>query len=623
MPSTARQNPAVASRPPASIREPDGGQTMLDKELRSMIGQVKDGRMDRRAFIQRLAAVGLTAPLANQILALGGVAMAEGVSTYKPTKRGGGGALKLLWWQGPTLLNPHFATGTKDQDGSRLFYEPLACWDPDGNMKLVLAAEIPSIQNGGLAADGKSVTWKLKPGVKWHDGKPFTADDVVFNWEYAKDPATSAVTIATYRDIVVEKVDDLTVRILFNKPTPFWADAFVGAPNTIIPKHLFADYKGAKSREAPNNLSPVGTGPYKFLEFKPGDLVRGELNPDYHMPNRPYFDTLEMKGGGDAVSAARAVIQTGEYDFGYNIQVEDDVLLRLEKGGKGKAIYAVGGDTEFIALNFTDPNTEVDGERSSMKTKHPLFSDPAIRKALAMLVDREAVKKVIYGRAGRTTANFLNGPEKFVSKNTSWEFSIEKASKMLDDAGWKPGADGIREKDGKKLKLLYQTSINGPRQKTQAIVKQACQKAGIDVELKSVVASVFFSSDAGNPDIYPKFYADMEMFQIPMSQPDPSQHMRRYMSANVATKENKWQGQNFPRYVNKEYDDTILAAEGEMDPVKRAALYIKANDILIGDTVFIPVQHRLKVEAAANNLVCVVSGWANETDNLFDWYREV
>jgi peptide/nickel transport system substrate-binding protein len=595
---------------------------MLDKKLRLMIDKVADGRMDRRAFIQRMAAFGLTAPLANQILALGGVAMAEGPSPYKPTKRGGGGALKLLWWQGPTLLNPHFATGTKDQDGSRLFYEPLGCWDPDGNMKLVLAAEIPSIQNGGLAADGKSVTWKLKPGVKWHDGKPFSADDVVFNWEYAKDPATSALTIGTLRDLMVEKVDDLTVRIVFNKSTPFWADAFVGAPNAIIPKHLFADYKGAKSREAPNNLSPVGTGPYKFVEFKPGDLVRGALNPDYHMPNRPYFDTLEMKGGGDAVSAARAVIQTGEYDFGYNIQVEDDVLLRLEKGGKGKAIYAVGGDTEFIALNFTDPNTEVDGERSSMKTKHPLFSDAAVRKALSLLVDRESVKKAIYGRAGRTTANFLNGPEKFVSKNTSWEFSIEKASKILDDAGWKPGADGIREKDGRKLKLLYQTSINGPRQKTQAIVKQACQKAGIDVELKSVVASVFFSSDVGNPDTYSKFYADMEMFQIPMSQPDPAQHMRRYISGEVTTKENKWQGRNFPRWVNKEYDATVEAAEGEMDPIKRAALYVKANDLLIQDTVFIPVQHRLKVEAAANNLQCVISGWANETDNLHDWYRE-
>ena len=224
-----------------------------------------------------------------------------------------------------------------------------------------------------------------------------------------------------------------------------------------------------------------------------------------------------MKGGGDAVSAARAVIQTGEYDFAWNIQVEDEVLLRLEKGGKGKTVYAVGGDIEFIALNFTDPNTEVDGERSSMKTKHPMLSDPAVRKALSLLVDREAVKKVIYGRAGRITANYLNGPEQFVSKNTTWEFSVEKAAKLLDEAGWKPGADGIREKDGKKLKLLYQTSINGPRQKTQAIVKQACQKAGIDVELKSVVASVFFSSDVANPDTYAKFYADIEMFQIPMT----------------------------------------------------------------------------------------------------------
>ena len=384
---------------------------MLDHELRTMIDEVKDGRMDRRGFVQRMLAFGLTAPMATQLLAIGGAAMAESPSVYKPTKRGGGGALKLLWWQGPTLLNPHFATGTKDQDGSRLFYEPLACWDPDGNMKLVLAAEIPSLQNGGLAADGMSVTWKLKPGVKWHDGKPFTADDVVFNWEYARDPATATVTIGTHRDITVEKVDDLTVRITFKKPTPFWADAFVGAPGAIIPKHLFAEYKGAKSREAPNNLSPVGTGPYKFVEFKPGDVIRGELFADYHMPNRPHFDTIEMKGGGDAVSAARAVIQTGEYDFGWNIQVEDDVLLRLEKGGKGKTVYATGGDTEFIALNFTDPNTEVDGERSSIKTKHPLLSDPAVRKALAMLVDREAVKKVIYGRAGRVTSNFLNGPE--------------------------------------------------------------------------------------------------------------------------------------------------------------------------------------------------------------------
>ena len=595
---------------------------MLDKELRSMIGDVKDGRMDRRTFIQRLAAVGLTAPMANQILAIGGVAMAQSPSPYPPTKRGGGGPLKLLWWQGPTLLNPHFATGTKDQDGSRLFYEPLASWDVNGHLNPILAAEIPSIQNGGLSADAKTVTWKLKPGVKWHDGKPVTADDLVFNWEYASDPATACVSISTYSGLTVEKVDDLTIRISFKEPTPFWANAFVGAYGCIIPKHLFAEYKGAKSREAPNNLKPVGTGPYKFVEFKPGDLVRGEINPDYHMANRPFFDSVEMKGGGDAVSAARAVIQTGEYDFAWNMQVEDEVLLRLEKGGKGKTLYAVGGDIEFIAINFTDPNTEVDGERSSMKTKHPTLSDPAVRQALALLVDRDSVKKAIYGRAGRTTANYLNGPDDFVSKNTKWEFSVEKAIALLEQAGWKVGADGIREKDGKKLKLLYQTSINGPRQKTQAIVKQACQKAGIDVELKSVVASVFFSSDVANPDTYSKFYADIEMFQIPMTQPDPGLHMRRYHSRNVATKENKWQGQNFPRWVNKEFDAAIDAADVETDPVKRAALYIKCNDLMWQNTVVIPVMHRLAVEASANTLRPALSGWANQTDNLQDWYRE-
>jgi peptide/nickel transport system substrate-binding protein len=307
-----------------------GGLEMDEQALRGLIADVKHGKLSRRDFINRMIAVGLTAPLATQMLTYSGVAHAQMKPDYKPTKRGGGGPLKVLWWQGATLLNPHFAVGTKDQDGSRIFYEPLASWDPDGFLSPILAAEIPDLENGGLAKDGKSVTWKLKTGVKWHDGKPFTADDVVFNWDYAKDPATAATTSGTYQDLKVEKVDDFTVRVLFPKPTPFWADAFVGVRGMIIPKHLFADYTGGKSRDAPANLKPVGTGPYKFADFKPGDVVRGTINTEYHMANRPYFDSIEMKGGGDAVSAARAVLQTGEYDYAWNLQVEDEILLRLE-----------------------------------------------------------------------------------------------------------------------------------------------------------------------------------------------------------------------------------------------------------------------------------------------------
>ncbi|HEX5612764.1 MAG TPA: ABC transporter substrate-binding protein, partial [Burkholderiales bacterium] len=253
---------------------------MDDLELRKLISDVKQGKLSRRRFVGIVGAFGFTAPMATQLLALSGVAHAQPKpSAYKPTKRGGGGPLKLLWWQGATLLNPHFAVGTKDQEGSRIFYEPLAAYDNEGNFVPILADEIPSIQNGGLAADGKSVVWKLKKGVQWHDGRPFTADDVVFNWEYASDPATAAVTSGTYKDVKVEKIDSHTVKVLFPKPTPFWADPFCGTRGMLIPKHLFEQFKGAKSREAPTNLKPIGTGPYRFADFKPGDMVRGTANP--------------------------------------------------------------------------------------------------------------------------------------------------------------------------------------------------------------------------------------------------------------------------------------------------------------------------------------------------------
>jgi peptide/nickel transport system substrate-binding protein len=181
--------------------------SMNERDLRVLIDEVREGKLPRRNFIQQMVGLGLTAPMASMMLMHSGVANAQAAIPYKPTKRGGGGALKLIYWQAAVHLNPHYAGGTKDQDASRIFYEPLAGWDAEGNLIPFLAAEIPTSANGGLAADGRSVTWKLKRGVNWHDGKPFTADDVVFNWEYCKDPASSTINIATYRDLKVEKLD--------------------------------------------------------------------------------------------------------------------------------------------------------------------------------------------------------------------------------------------------------------------------------------------------------------------------------------------------------------------------------------------------------------------------------
>ena len=595
---------------------------MTERELRGLIESVRKGTVTRREFVGTLLGLGIAAPIAGQLLLHAGIAQAQPASTYKGTKRGGGGALKVLWWQGATLLNPHFATGTKDQDGSRIFYEPLACWDNDGNLIPVLAAEIPSLDNGSVSQDGKSIVWKLKKGVQWHDGQPFTSADVVFNWEYASDPATSAVTIGSYKDMKATAIDALTVRVDFAKPSPFWASPFVGTQGMLIPKHLFEAYKGAKSRDAPNNLKPVGTGPYKFADFTPGDMVRGTINTSYHQPNRPFFDTIEMKGGGDAVSAARAVLQTGEFDYAWNLQVEDEILLRLEQGGKGRVNVIPGGDIEFIQMNFTDPWTEVDGERANAKTKHPTLSDPAVREAMNLLVDRASVQQFIYGRTGNATANFVNNPERFRSKSNKFEFNVDKANQVLETAGWKKGADGIRAKDGKQLKFVYQASVNQPRQKTQAIVKQACQKAGIEVELKSVTASVFFSSDFANPDVYTKFFTDIQMYTTTMTQPDPEIFMNQYCSWELSSKANKWQGRNITRWRSDDYDKAYRASQLEFDPVKRAALFIRMNDLVIQDRVIIPLVTRPRVRASNLKLKFPESGWDSDFWALQDWYRE-
>ena len=592
-----------------------------ERELRTLIEEVRNYRLPRRSFIQRLVALGLSAPMAAQLLMHAGIAQAQPAPAYKPTKRGGGGTLKVLWWQGATLLQPHFATGTKDAEACRIFYEPLASWDNDGNLVPILAAEIPTRENGGLSVDGKSVVWKLKKGVNWHDGKPFTADDCVFTWEYARDPATAAVTIGVFRDVKVEKIDTHAIRVIFPKPTPFWATAFVGE-GMVIPRHLFAPYIGAKSHEAPNNLKPVGTGPYVFVDFKPGDMVRGKINSGYHMPNRPHFDAIEMKGGGDAASAARAVLQTGEFDYAWNLQVEDEILKRMEASGKGRVVIVPGGDIEFMQLNTTDPYTEVDGDRASIKSRHFAFSDPAVRQAMGLLVDRQGMQDYIYGRTGSAISNFLINPPRVRSPNTRFEFSVDKANQILDAAGWKKGTDGIREKDGRKLKLVHQTSINATRQKEQAIIKQACQKAGIEVELKAVTGSVFFSADVGNPDTYGKFWCDMQMYATTMTQPDAERFMDQYVSWEVSSKANKWQGRNIGRWRNEDYDKAFRAAEMELDPVKRAALFIRMNDLVIKDGYCVPLVSRPRVRGVSTRMAVPLSGWDLDFSGLQHWYRE-
>ena len=367
--------------------------------------------------------------------------------------------MKLLWWQAPSILNGHMSNGTKDYDAASMFYEQLLYLDKDANFVMRLATELPSHENGLLDPAGKWVVWKLKQGVTWHDGKPFTADDVVFTWQYASDPSTAAVTLGNYTRIrSVEKTGDLEVRVNFKEPTLDWSSPWNNINALIIPRHIFEPYKGKEARNAPANRHPVGTNAYKIVEFRPDDIVIAELNPNYHIENRPFFDRIEMKGGGDAAGAARAVLQSGEYDFAWNLQVEANQLESMERGGDGVVLSAEGGMIEHMLLNFSDPNVEVAGERSSLKAPHPFLADLKVRQALALAIDRKTIVERLYGKTGTIAQFYYCEPKKYVPEST-WERDTAKANMLLDEAGWQKGADGVRAKNGKRMKVLFQTSV--------------------------------------------------------------------------------------------------------------------------------------------------------------------
>jgi len=534
--------------------------------------------------------------------------------------------LKLLYWQAPTILNPHLSTGFKDSEASRITLEPLASFNSQGEMIPFLAAEIPSLENGGLSEDGKSVTWTLKPNLKWSDGQPFTADDVVFTHEFISNPDVGTTTKGTYEIIEkVEALDPQTVKVTFKEPSPAWFLTFVGTEGMILPKHVFESYNGANSRQAPANLKPVGTGPYRVVEFKPGDTVVYEANPHFREANTLDFKQVELKGGGDVASAARAVLQTGDADFAYNLQLEASVLKELESAGRGKVVAISNAQAERILINQTDPNkTTADGERSSLKNPHPFLTDQKVRRAFNLALDRETIANQLYGYTGKATANFLLLPQQYASPNTRYEFNVEKAAKLLDEAGWiDTNNNGIRDKEGVEMKIVFQTSVNPLRQKTQTVVKQALQSIGVEVELDSIDASVYFSGDPANPDTVERFQADLQMHTTGNTNPDPGSYMQTYTCAQIPQKANNWVGDNSSRYCNREYDNLWEASTKELDPQKRQALFIQMNDMLVNDAIVMPIIDRAEVVGASNRIEGLeLTPWDLNTWGISQWRRQ-
>ncbi len=620
--------------------------TSGDGKLAQLYGLLKTGQLSRREFMERALALGVALPVLTFVvnsLDMKGASAAPGSigksassrfqdASTRPMApadqvRGAGGELKMLQWQAVTTLSLHQSQGTKDQLGASMITEPLMSYLQDGSLSPTLVKEVPSLDNGGLSADLKTVTYHLLEGVLWSDGTPFTSADVVATYNWIMDPANGAVSLATYQPIAsVEAPDDLTVVITFKEASLAWYGPFTGTYwGAVYAKHIID--MGADANDIFRSAQ-IGTGAYAVDTFAENDQVIYKINENYREANKPYFATVNIKGGGDAVSAARAVLETGDWNVGWNLQVEPSIINDMLASGKGQHIVIPGTSVERVLINFSDPNKEVDGQRSEKNTPHPFLTDPIVRQALSYATDRDTMSTQFYaGPPGEPpTANILVGIPAYESTSTSFEFNIDKANSTLDAAGWVLDGD-VRKKDGIELSVAYSTTINAVRQKNQAVNKSNWEKAGFKVQLKQVDAGIFFDSAEGNDQNAAHFYNDLEMYTNNASTPFPTSYMLSWYGgpdgSNINQKSNQWRMNNEARWQNADYDAAFETLASETDPEAAAQTFITLNDLVISNNVVIPlVQRAAETFAITNNInadMIVGSSWETLYWNMANW----
>lgn len=544
--------------------------------------------------------------------------------------------LRLRLTQAPSTLIPHLSSGYKDRVASRIVYEPLATHDMAGNLIPVLASDIPSLENGGISPDGKTVVWKLKPGVRWADGAPFTAEDVCFTYEFIVDPAIDAYSATYYQAVEsVTAVDALTVRITFKTPDSGWFQPFVGDIGVIVPRHLFKAHPVGEIHHAPQTLAEVGTGPFRLKAFRKeemlmigDDLVNSvriiyEANPYFREKGKPFFKRVELFGGGDSLAAARAVTIEGAADYAWNLRrLTQSALADLSsKGTRGRLVLLADQNVERILLNFSRPNRTGDPTDIDGAAPHPFFSDKRVRQAFAHAVNRDAVA-ALYGEMAAAETNLLVAPEKYRSLDTAklYPFDLKRAAELLDAAGWRDtDGDGIREKNGVPLRVVYQTSISDIRQKTQHLIKKNLEFIGVAVNLKFIDPSIFFSNDPANPNSMAHFNADMQEYSFGNTFPDPAGYMGMWICRREsASVWDRW------RWCNDAYDALGRHLAVEHDPEKRRDIFIRMNNLLVKEVALIPLVNTRQIHAVGNSLENVAfTLWDRETWNVGDWRRKV
>ena len=492
---------------------------------------------------------------------------AAATSAPQPQK---GGQIIVGISQEPQNFNPIMPTIESQRGVHMAIYDDLWRVGPKGEYIPNLATEIPTQSNGGISKDGTLFTVKLRKDAKWHDGQPFSAKDVVFTWKTIMNPKVSAFSTVGFDQIAdMWAADDFTVK--FKLPQPYAPILVILSDMFIVPEHILGKSPDINKDEF-NTKRPVGTGAFKFVSWAAGDHIALEANKVYHGPG-PYIDRLIYKYISD-LTVLFTQFKTGEIDI-TGIQGIPVDLYPEAKTLPNITLHVNPGTTyDCIAPNFL----------------LPIFQDKRVRQALHYGMDKKPIiEKIFLGLCPEAETYIPPQSWAYNPKIKGYhKYDPEKAKKLLEEAGWKVGPDGIRVKDGKRLSFENAcTAGNKAREQIQQLLQQQWRQIGVEMKINNKPPAVLFG------DFYRLSKFETIINGIGMGA-DP-EHSFRLHSKYIPAKGGM--GRNSIAYENPEVDKLLEAGVREMDQEKRKKIYFKLQEVLADDLPYIPINHYVIIRA--------------------------
>jgi len=533
-------------------------------------------------------------------------------STQAPAQPGSpkrGGTVTMVVWQEPEHLNWELGSQTVLDDISTFVIEGLTKVNEKGERVPLLATEVPTVQNGGVSEDGKTITYKLKKGVKWHDGTDFTCEDLQFTLKVIRTPGNGALHTGDFKNVdTVECPDPNTAVIKFKNFYASYMRLFSGLA-LIFPRNAG---KPEDLKSWAYNRKPIGTGPFKVDEFVTGDHITLSRNENYHIQGRPYLDKIIVRIVPSS-EVAKQLLKNGEADVMWNNTEAD--IPEIEKMASVRLSSAPQAGGERMILNLVKP-----GDPADNKTPHPILGDLRVRQAIAYGIDKQTIiEKLLNGKALPGTSE-LNVDPFNCTDIKPWPYDPANAKQLLDEAGWKPGADGIRAKDGQRLRLKFQTTTgNKLREDSQVLIVENMKAIGVEFYIENQPSALLIGSwEKGSPRKRGNY--DIIMYTTHAAIDPHSQMYNYFDSKSIPSPENQG-GVDYSRWNDPQTDKLIEEAGTIPDWAKRKELYCQAAALVVKGASQIYLYQRFNLHSYRERLQgWIATPWAGPGWNAADWW---